>query len=113
MGGCEYVEDINASQLQVMHSKGVRVNGFRFHTLNASDSRIELRIRTLDHPYSQGLAGGDHLKKEILPTEKPSKRAISKLRDALLTPRTGLPLLVLIAQQRQVGMVRNFTRVST
>ena len=53
-----------------------------------------------------GLAGGEVLRREIFAFEKASKRAISRLQDALCTPDKAAPMLALVAQSRSVSFHR-------
>jgi len=53
-----------------------------------------------------GLAGGETLRREMLAFDKSSKRAVSKLQDALCTPEIAVPMLVLIAQQRGYALFK-------
>ena len=46
-----------------------------------------------------GLAGGETLRREMLAFSKASKRAVSKLQEALCTPSTAIPILALVAQR--------------
>jgi THO complex subunit 2 len=53
-----------------------------------------------------GLAGGEVLRREIFAFEKASKRAISRLQDALCTPDKAAPMLALVAQQRGYALFK-------
>ena len=51
-----------------------------------------------------GLAGGEILRREMLAFDKASKRAISRLQDAICTPDIAMPMLALIAQSHSVSL---------
>lgn len=53
-----------------------------------------------------GLAGGETLRREMLAFSKASKRAVSKLQEALCTLSTAIPMLALVAQQRGYSLFR-------
>eukprot|EP00632_Arachnochrysis_sp_CCMP2950_P014795 CAMPEP_0185696548 /NCGR_PEP_ID=MMETSP1164-20130828/5200_1 /TAXON_ID=1104430 /ORGANISM="Chrysoreinhardia sp, Strain CCMP2950" /LENGTH=1141 /DNA_ID=CAMNT_0028363427 /DNA_START=161 /DNA_END=3587 /DNA_ORIENTATION=+ len=84
---------------------GESVDLLIFNELLARMGGCEM-LEDLSDTQLDALAGSDLLRRELLTFEKPSRRAVLRLRDVLCNSQVAVPLLTLVAQQCSVSTFR-------